>query len=182
LQLLVKNTVWNELQAREHPTAYFQYWEIDQESGQSAVSAEIETPEGVVIYETEENGKPLSDDQRRRNVDQLQRLARSRKMQRRLLESQQQETRRRMGLLKDFPVAFLFQFDGVEPDGVMRLNFSPNARFEPLSRGNLALRGMGGTIWIDPQSQRLVKIDGTLTRDVTLGWAWWYGYIAAAIS
>jgi hypothetical protein len=29
---------------------------------------------------------------------------------------------------------------------------------------------MAGTLWIDPRSQRLVKIDGTLIRDVTLGW------------
>lgn len=170
LELLVKNTVWNELQARKHPAGYFEYRETDEDSGEFTVSTEIETPEGVVARETEEDGHPLTDDERDRNVDHLEKLVRSPKMQGQLLESQQEETERRMGLLKDFPSAFLFQFEGVEPDGVVRLKFRPNPKFRPSSREDLALRGMAGTLWIDPQSQRLVRIDGTLTRDVTLGW------------
>jgi hypothetical protein len=170
LELLVKNTVWNELQARKHPAARFEYREIDESSGHSTASTEIETPEGVVGKEIEENGGPLTDDERSRNEHQLQELVRNLRRQRQLLESQQEEARRRMGLLKDFPSAFLFQFDGVEPNGVVRLKFRPNPRFQPPSKEDLVLRGMAGTLWIDPRSQRLVKIDGTLIRDVTLGW------------
>jgi hypothetical protein len=131
LEPLVKNAVWNELQARKRPSARFEYREIDESAGHSTASTEIETPEGVVSKEIEENGEPLTDDERSRNQHQLQKLVRSPRLQHELLESQQEETQRRTGLLKDFPSAFLFQFDGVEPNGAVRLNSRPNHRFQP---------------------------------------------------
>lgn len=169
-RLLVKNAVWNELQTHQHPKAYFEYRETDESPGQSSLSTEIETPQGVVASEMEDNGHPLTDEQRSRDAQQLQKLVRSPKARRQLLQSQQDEDRRRMELLKQFPAAFLFQFEGREADGVVRLKFRPDPRFQPPSKQDLILRGMTGTIQIDSRRQRLVEIDGTLTRDVTLGW------------
>lgn len=170
LRLLVKNAVRNELQSRQHPKAYFEYLETDESPGDSSVSKEIETTQGVVASETQDNGHPLTDEQRSKNARQLQKLVRSPKARRQLFQSQQDEDRRRMELLKQFPAAFLFQFDGREPDGVVRLKFRPDPQFQPPSKQDLILRGMTGTMRIDPRRQRLVEIDGTLTRDVTLGW------------
>lgn len=170
LELLVKNAIWNELQASKHPTAYFEYREVDWSPQGSTTSEQIETPRGTVSSLFKRNGEPLSAAQRQKNSRQLQKLAHSAKMQRSLLASQQQETARRMGLFKDFPSAFIFQYEGAEPLGVVRLKFRPNPKFRPASKEDLALQGMAGTLWIDPKSERLVKIDGTLIHDVTLGW------------
>ncbi|MGH9454250.1 MAG: hypothetical protein ACRD2O_09820 [Terriglobia bacterium] len=170
LKLLVKNTFWNELQARKHPSAYFEYRQVDWSPESSTTSRKIETPQGTVSSVLTENGEPLTGEQRQKNGRQLQRLVHSKKLQRQHLASQQQEIQRRMGLFRDFPSAFLFQMDGVENNGVVRLKFWPNPKFQPLSKEGLALRGMAGTLWINPQSQRLVKIKGALIRDVSLGW------------
>lgn len=167
---MVRNTVANELQSREHPSAYFAYSEVDESPGHTIVITGIETPEGVVSNEKEENGQPIADGRRSRNAQQLQKLILSPKTRGELLKSQQEEMRRRTQLLKDFPSAFLFQFDGIQPDGVVHLKFRPNPQFRPVSQEDLVLRGVTGDIWIDPQCQRLVKVEGTLTREVTLGW------------
>ena len=170
LELLVRIAIWNELQARKDPEAYFEYREMDWSPQSSTTSEQIETPKGTVASVVERNGEPLSPAERQKNARHLLKLAHSAKMQRSLLASQRQQTARRMGLLKDFPSAFLFQYEGAEPNGVVRLKFSPNPAYQPLSKEDIALRGMAGTMWIDPSSQRLVKINGTLVRDVTLGW------------
>lgn len=170
LKLLVKNTFWNELQARKHPSAYFEYREVDWSSESSTTSEKIETPQGTVSSLLKQDGEPLTGEQRQKNARQLQKLVHSKKLQRQHLANQQQETQRRMGLFRDFPSAFLFQMGGVENNGVVRLKFWPNPKFQPRSKEGLALRGMAGTLWIDPQNQRLVKISGKLIRDVTLGW------------
>lgn len=170
LQLLVRNTVRNEERAWKSPPAYYEYEESDWSPEESSVSREIETPEGVFGRLITVNGKPPSPKRSRKEAQQLQKFVRDPAARRSMVRGEEEDVQRRMELLKEFPNAFRFEPDGPETNGVVRLKFQPDPSYRPESRNALALRGMQGTLWIDASSERLVKIEGTLIRDVTLGW------------
>jgi len=125
------------------------------------------------------NDQPLNQQQRRdeygrieRFVNQPAELERKRK--------QEKESAERVSLiLKALPDAFLYEYDGTETgragvgksgDPLLRLKFRPNPRYDPPSRVEQVLTGMQGVVLLDPQKQRIARIDGTLFKDVGFGW------------
>ena len=170
IEKLVKHAVWNEAQAAEHPAARFEYEETDTTPKGSTTTEQIETPAGVASRLLKVNGRAPGAARRAKDARRLHDLLRNPKAQHSLLQSQQAETQRRMNLLKEFPDAFRFQFEGVGSDGAVRLGFQPRPGYHPSSHEGLALEGMRGNLWIDRAEQRVVKIDGALFRPVSLGW------------
>jgi hypothetical protein len=74
-------------------------------------------------------------------------------------------------LFRAFPTAFIFHYDGTEEGtDLIRVRYEPNPAFHPRSRAAGVLAGLAGTIWVDPSSQRFVKIDGHVVKTVTFGW------------
>ena len=52
----------------------------------------------------------------------------------------------------------------------MHLQFKPNPRFDPPNHETQVYVGMQGDLFIDAKAMRIVKIDGTLFKDVNFGW------------
>jgi len=50
------------------------------------------------------------------------------------------------------------------------LKFTPNPDFKPPTRESLVFQGMEGTMTIDATAMHLAKIDGTMVKDVSIGW------------
>ena len=162
--------VRNEERAWKSPPAYYEYEEVDWSPEESSVSREIETTEGVFGRLITVNGRPPSPARGQKEAKHLQKIVRDPAARSSMVRGEEEDVERRMELLKEFPNAFRFEPDGPETNGVVRLKLQPNPSYRPQSHNALALRGMQGTIWIDASSERLVKIEGTLIRDVTLGW------------
>jgi hypothetical protein len=170
LKLLVSNTVRNEWRAWKHPQAYYEYEEVDWSPEETTVSEEVETPEGVFGRLIEVNGHAPGAKRSRKEAQRLERLVKDPAARRSLVRGEQEDIERRMALLKEFPNAFRFAREDAETNGVVHLGFEPDPAYRPSSHEGLALRGMEGTLWIDSSSERILKIDGTLIHDVTLGW------------
>ncbi|HLI29567.1 MAG TPA: hypothetical protein VKV79_00525, partial [Terriglobia bacterium] len=99
------------------------------------------------------------------------RLARSPRLQQSRFKQQQADLRRREALFQALPKAFLYRFDGIEkPAGWIRLTYKPNPAFTPHLPVGGILQGLQGTLWVDPTTQRLVRINGRLVKTVTIGW------------
>jgi hypothetical protein len=130
----------------------------------------IETREGradkIIAFDDE----PLAPDQAARQEHRLEKLLRDRDARKKELEEQHAEIRRRARMMKAFPQALLFEAAGEGPDGLLRFTFRPNPKFSPEARETHIFRGMRGTVWIEPQQQRIVRIEGLLTKDVSFGW------------
>jgi len=116
--------------------------------------------------------RPTEEQQRReaKRVSEMidpDRLARDR-------ESRQEETARANLLLASIPEAFNFTYKGssTSADGhnIITLNFKPRPGFEPPNNETKVFLGMEGVLTVDETASRLVKIDGTLFKDVTFGW------------
>ncbi len=168
---LIRNMAYNELTARAHPARYYRYVQQEETPQGSQTTLQIGTRQGTVGRLLQVNGKPPSLKQCRKGLGQLQRIAASTRLQQARLRSQQADMSRRESLFAAMPNAFLYHFEGIEKDtGWVRLQYDPNPKFRPTFHAAGVLQGLTGTLWVDPSSQRLVRINGTLVNTVTFGW------------
>ena len=167
---MMENVAWNELQASAHPAHYYRYIEKNISSDGSRTTVQIATPHGYVDRLIAVDGQPPSKEQLEKNEQLLKNLATNTQLQQSRFKDQQSNTQRRDNVIKDVPNAFVFTYVGRSKDGLIKLKFRPAPDFKPSSRQSLILEGMAGEVWVDPSTQRMAKIDGTLIKDVTLGW------------
>jgi len=167
---MVKNVAWNELQASEHPRHFYRYIERNISPDGSTTSEEVATPHGDVdrLIEVDNHAPPPQ--QLKKNQQLLAKLPGDTKLQQSRLKDQQSDRQRRDNVIKDIPDAFIYSYAGRNPRGLIKLNFRPAPNFQPSSRQSLILQGMAGELWVDPSTQRMVKIDGKLIKDVKIGW------------
>lgn len=167
---MVKNVAWNELQATEHPKRFYQYLERDISPGSSRTYIRIATPHGYVDRLIAVNGHQPSKQQIEKNEQLLQNLLTNTQLQHSRFKNQQSNLLRRDNVIKDVPNAFVFTYDGRSKQGWIKLKFRPAPNFNPSSRQSLVLEGMAGELWVDPKTQRMAKIDGSLIKPVKIGW------------
>ncbi|HET6935835.1 MAG TPA: hypothetical protein VFI72_13415 [Candidatus Angelobacter sp.] len=166
---LLRRASQNEVTALEHPSQ-FTFFERLRWNWGSETREVIETAQGradrVVAFDDE----PLAPNQVARQVHRLSKLLKDPHAVHDEIKDQQEETERRIRMMKVFPDAFLFEPAGEEDDGTRIFRFRPNPKFSPHDRETQVYRGMQGKVWVDPQAERLTRIDGVLTKDVSFGW------------
>ena len=158
----------HELIELETPTP-FQYQERLEWSWGTETRLVIETAEGRVDRIVFFNDEPLSPDHQARQQHRLEKLLSDRDAVKSDLKDQKAETQHRIRMVKAFPKAFFFDFAGREK-GLLRFDFRPDPEFSPKDRETQMYRGMEGTVWIEPEQERIVQIQGKLVKDVTFGW------------
>lgn len=165
---LIERATEHEVQALESPTP-FEFQERLLWDWGSETRSVIETPEGradrIILFRDE----PLSSEQQAKQKRRLEKLLVDRNAVKDELQDQKAETQRRIKVLKAFPKAFFFDFAGRE-HGLLRFNFHPNPDFSPKDRETQMYKGMEGSAWLEPVQERLVRIEGTLVKDVSFGW------------
>jgi len=132
----------------------------------------IETADGDVARLVAVDGKPLSAEADRAELERLDTLAAHPDMQQRRRKSEQKDAARVSHLLSLLPEAFLYRFDGTVPCSsgqCVRLSFTPNPRFTPPDLESDMLRGIAGEMWVDPTQERLARLDGHFITDVDFG-------------
>ena len=166
---LIERASENEAHALEDPVP-FQFMERLTWSWGSETRSVIETPEGradrIVFFRDE----PLQPDQTEKQQHRLEKLLRDRDAVKNEVQEQKSETQRRIKMVRAFPKAVLFQFDGRE-NRLLRFTFRPNPEFSPKDRETQLSRGMEGFVWIEPVQERIVRVEGKLVKDVSFGWA-----------
>jgi len=170
---LVRQAIDNELKQTVGDEKYFFHVHKLSPTGEQTKEY-VETDEGAVGRLIAINGQSLSDDQRRKEDQHLQKLATDADAQRKHRKDQLEDEERTTKMLKAMPDAFIFQYDGEEESPqygkLVRLQFKPNPNFNPPSRETQIYKGMEGTMLIDCAEKRMVKISGGLTQEVTFGW------------
>lgn len=168
---LVRSVVSNELHAPE--TGEFHAWKQKQvKPNRTTTKQYVETPDGLLGRLLTENGKPLTGDALAKENDRINRLLDPKQMQQKRKEQKEDETRSKR-IVAALPDAFVYKVVGTEEkDGhkLINLRFTPNLNFSAPNRETLVLQGMEGEMTVDATAMRLVKIDGTMMRDVSIGW------------
>lgn len=169
---LVREVVKNELKPPSQDDAYYTWKQRTVKPNRTIVRQMVETPEGVLARLLSINDNPLTPEEQKKEDARVNRLLDPSQMNAKRKEQKEDEerTRKMVGALPD---AFNYQYAGTqEKDGhtFVTLKFTPNPNFNPPSRETLVFQGMEGTLTVDATAKRIAKIDGTMMKDVSIGW------------
>jgi hypothetical protein len=170
---LVRRAVQNELKTPSGDAAEFHSWKMRQvKPNRVTVKLYVETPDGLLARLLTVNDKPLSSEERAKEEDRINRLLDPKQMQQKRKQQNEDESRTKR-MVAALPDAFIYQYTGTEEKNghtLVNMKFSPNPKFSPPSREALVYQGMEGTMIIDATAMRMAKIDGTMVKDVSIGW------------
>jgi hypothetical protein len=169
---LVQRAIENQLKNTIRKQ-YSTWTEKDIKPRVTTVRQLVETPNGVLGRTIEKDGHPLTPEEVKAEDDRVNRLLDPEQMKAKAKE-QREDEERTVKMLRSIPDAFIFTYDGnetaVNGDHLVKIKFTPNPDFDPPSRECLVFEGMQGNMVVDASALQLAKIDGTLFRDVTIGW------------
>lgn len=172
-QELVRRTVDNELKANSSGTRYM-FKDRRQTPEGSKTKLMVETNQGTVAYLIAINDKPLTQQQRAQEDQRLQGLINNAEEQNKKKKNQQSDADRVERMFRELPNAFIYTYDGVVPGSNahqwVHLKFEPNPNYNPPSRETSVFKAMHGTMVIDPEENRLARIEANLFKEVSFGW------------
>jgi hypothetical protein len=168
---LVRRAVQNRLDAeRNHRLVRYVVHRTDER--QDTTKAIIETVDGDVARLVELDGKPLSAEADRAELDRLDTLGAHSEMQEHRHKGEQKDAERVDRLMALLPDAFLYRVEGMASCAAgqcYRLSFTPNPHFTPPNLESDLLRGVAGELWIDSTQERLTRLEGHFIAEVDFG-------------
>jgi hypothetical protein len=135
---------------------------------QTLSEVEVETKDGPVYRLLAINEAPLDSGQREQETARLNQLVRNPSGQLAVKKQYDADERRLENLVRLLPGAFVYEYDGWEGSS-QRLDFRPDPTFVPPTMESKILQSMAGTILVDPQQKRLVRLSGRLVENVSFG-------------
>jgi hypothetical protein len=172
-QTLVRTAVANEL-ASPFFTQSCTYEYDRYVSGAQETRFMIKSRELVVGKLVRINGAPVSREQEQREDQHLRELLSSSEKQERARREQQRFETETRALIEALPTAFRYTQTYIEagPHGerLIHLSFEPATDFRPASAIMQVLRGMSGTMVVDEQRVRIIRLEARLFRDIEFGW------------
>jgi hypothetical protein len=139
----------------------------------------VETQEAIAGMTIAYNDQPLTPEQMQGEKSRLTELAGSPEQLRRKHSQELETADRTLRIVKALPDAFLYDYDGEEKGTTdlgkngartVRLKFRANPAYVPPTHVEQVLIGMQGFLLIDSAERRIVRIDGTLFKEVGFGW------------
>jgi hypothetical protein len=176
---LVRAAVKNEVTATENSTAKHMFRSRKRTPKGSQTKLYVETTDAMAGMLIAVNDQPLTPQQRQGETNHLYWLEGNPEQLRKKHTREKEDAEHTLRIVKALPDAFRYQYAGIENGApglgreggqLVRLKFTPNPAYSPPSHVEQVLEGMEGYLLIDPASQRLARIDGTLFKEVTFGW------------
>ena len=176
---MVRAAVAREVAAANDNSVKHMFREYKKSAQGSQTRIYVETREAMAGMTIAYNDKPLTPEQLQGEEGRLASLVRNPQQLERKRRQEKEEADHTLCIVKALPDAFLFEYDvsesgtarlGREGARLLRLKFRPNPTYHPPSHVEEVLVGMRGVVLIDPEAQRIARIDGTLFKEVTFGW------------
>lgn len=170
---LVRTAVANEIKDDDEAHLYSWKERKKQKHDGYIVEHDVQTPEGPISRVILIDGRPLDAEQQKAEQERLRKSTDPEQMSRSLKDRRDDEARTRR-MLNAIPDAFNFTYLKTEtaPNGhrLVTFRFTPNPGFNPPNRETMVFTGMNGDVVVDTTAMRLMKVDGTLFKDVNFGW------------
>jgi hypothetical protein len=169
---LVRRTAEHELAAAK-AGGHYQYCVEEHTTRGSETRDVLESRSWSIDRLILRNGRPLTVAEQQGEEQRLRHLL-SNPGQLGSFQKEQLSRRERLRtMIAAFPQAFSCQYDGAAQEnsrqGLIRLKFRPNPGFADRSWELRPLQGMEGTLLIDPEGARLVRVEARFFRDVDFG-------------
>jgi len=164
---LVSAVVTNELTGREKLRKWICM--VEKRAGkQTLTEVQVETRDGPLSRLLAIDGTALNPGQRQQDDARIGRLMKDPRPLLKLKEAQDEDELKLQKLMSLMPLAFLYDYDGVE-ENLLRVKFRPNPGYVPPTYESRVIHSLAGTILIDSKQTRLAKISGQLINQVTFG-------------
>jgi hypothetical protein len=165
---LVRRVIANELRMQDQDHTRWMYELETVNAGVKETKLVAETKEGSVTLLVARNGQPLTEDERKKQEQQMNAFIHDHGEQEKRKRAAEEDAAKTKRLLSMLPDAFIFSYapgSGDKGDTV-RLNFRPNPAYHPSSREAQVFHEMEGTLTVDRKEERLVEISGKLMNEV----------------
>jgi len=143
---------------------------IEKQDGmQTITKAQVDSTSGPLYRVLAIDGKPLNPNQQRQDNARLDRLLHDPSQQLKSKRAHDEDELKLQELMRVMPDAFLYDYDGLDGD-LVRLTFRPKPQYNPPTYEARVVHNLAGTILIDPNQKRLVKLSGKLINRVDFGY------------
>jgi hypothetical protein len=166
---LARDVFHNEIQAQLHDSSLWCYRDLKEEHGDEKLFGVCQSKNGEIERLLEVNGQELNPKQRQVEEQRIERMLNSPDQMRQEQKKEQEDARQERELMKMFPDAFLFRYEGMQ-GSLIKLGFSPNPNFHPSGRPAQVFHHLEGSLLVDDEQKRLAEINGQLTSEVRFGW------------
>jgi hypothetical protein len=160
-----RDVLHHEAQAQSQDNALWSYREQKQDDGKRKLLHIYQTTQGEIDRLVAVNDQPLSSAQIQAEDHRIEKLIAHPAELHQRQRKQREDGEQAQNLLRMFPDAFHFEYDGTQ-GSLVRLKFTPNPEFYPPDHAAQVFHHMSGTLLIDLQQKRLAAIHGTLTSEV----------------
>jgi hypothetical protein len=168
-QELVKQVVYNELQANQNDHTHWMYRDSDTVPAKSTVKLVVETPNGTVSKLILLNGHPLTQQQRAQDDTRMESILTDPSVLAKQRKNSAHDDQQSVSLMKMLPNAFIWTYTG-ESNGEIHLAFKPNPAFQPPTYASRIFAAMAGEAVVDASQKRVKVLSGTLNQTVEFGW------------
>jgi hypothetical protein len=165
---LLRRVVNSELKAQANDHSHWMYEVKAGVSGKEQVKVAVQTREGYLDRLKFVNGQPLTPEQEKQEDQRIARLLTKPDEQKKQRSAQEQDARKTERLFQMLPDAVTASY-GKREGELVEILFKPNPHFHPPSHEAAVFQAMEGRIWINTRENRLVEIEGHLTRGVKFG-------------
>lgn len=155
----------NEIDAQIHDHSLWSYLELKEEHGKKMLYAVCQTKDGEIDRLLAVNGQELNPKERKAEDRRIQKMLNHPDQMRQKQKNQHEDAIQTQKLMKMFPDAFRFQYDGTQGN-LIKLKFTPNLNFHPSGHPAQVFHHMEGSLLVDDQQKRLAEINGQLTSKV----------------
>lgn len=173
-QQLVRDVVWNELQAQTHDHSHWRFHETQWNAGRKLYDV-IQTKYGDLHRLLAINGTPLKGGALEAEDSRIQQLSSDPNQVEQSQKKRDADAKQERAMLRMLPHAFIFHEVSREGD-IVKLSFTPDPNFHPSSHQAEVFHHMEGTVLVDDKVKRLVQIDGHLTSRVNF-WGGLLGHL-----
>jgi hypothetical protein len=171
-----RNFFQHEVQAESQDHALWSYRATKREGGELKTMQVYQTRQGEIDRLVSVDGHLLNANELAAEDQRIQGVISDPALMRKRQKKQHDDSEQARELLKIFPEAFRFQYEGKE-GSLVRLRFSPNPKFDPPDHATQVFHHMEGTVLVNAQQQRLAAINGELTSEVKF-FGGLFGYLA----
>jgi hypothetical protein len=162
---LVRDVVWNEVQAQLHDETHWRFHETQGRDAARKLYDVIQTQYGELHRLLAIGGNALKGRALQVENNRIQQLSENPAQMEAAQKRRDADAMQERTMLRMLPDAFLYHEEGQQGD-IMKLSFAPNPDFNPSSREAEVFHHMEGTVLVDVEVKRLVQIDGRLMTRV----------------
>ena len=165
---LLRRVVNSELKAQANDHSHWMFQVKAGVSGKEEEKVGVQTREGYLDRLRFVNGQRITPEQEKQEDQRIARFLKKPDEQKKQRRAQEQDARKTERLFKMLPDAVSARY-GERQGELVEILFEPNRNFHPPSHEAAVFHATAGRIWINTRENRLVEIDGHLTRGVKFG-------------